>query len=993
MKISRRDFVHAGCMLGAASLLNKSWAGINNPGSSGGSQKIGQSVVNIGSSNLGFINLAHGALPTSSQTNFPNALTADGYPTSSITSDVTCNFNLDITYYGRYLIWWTGTGAFSCAFPAIIYNGGSAALGVGNNSGSTAANTGFGLNINGLTQPTQASPCEFSFGALVASVSGGNGSLVTITTSQSLNFGSGLGTGSVIKLQNGVSANLANGPNPDGSWTITNIDGTHFTLNNSSGVVSPTVTGAGGPGVQTEAILNGANFSGSFSYTFGTYSGFSNMVFCKKSDQAAVLAGQLASPIYVSQIKALNPRFARLMDYSGVQNDRSSAFSNRTQISNLSWGSPGHLVPGYYVGAITNGGTDNYTCSNPSLSPSTGPPVDGEVVIGQLSAANTGVAPTLAISRTGFGSAKPILSPDVNAGASQINLFLTGSVPVAGKVVTCNFSGAGLVGTYSPTYTVLSSDTTLTILGNSLQTKFRADATLLAAGVIVPFNGTVIGSAFSLQFNPNIGGLGASNLTLTASDNGTPGAAYATGTTDIGSLQSNAYCSFYYSALIGGWFCLQGSPGIHGGFPLEWAADLCNRAGVGLWLNIGVMWSAARITSTVQALANLGVKELTIECGNETWNSFEAEWAAWTTMGCCLGLNNATNPVSSANGFTGLRTLQVAQLAVTAWTGAGRSRSQLFIELAYQFVDMNTSGTTDTCVNRMKGANLNTSTNATLAALGGMGQTALSFNPSTSGNRPIDNADAIGGAPYWCGAQFNVNNGGFFLDTGVPLAAYNGSLLAAYNYAYGTPTQQQAALDFLYNVSGNSGDLYNGQLNGSTNFVNQLASFELGSGQQTAGYSGVGTFIASFDSFRSGAGLSILGCFAYEGFHDSGPTVGAETTGAANSLIALGYTNGYSSSLPGAASGGPTGSSDTPALAATNLTALLAAFKFDTRFATLSNKYFTAFQAAARSGGNRIALPATFGFEGPNVWALYPGFIGSVPTPYQGVNALQSFNN
>jgi len=86
------------------------------------------------------------------------------------------------------------------------------------------------------------------------------------------------------------SSNLVNGPNSDGSWTITNVNGTQFTLNGSTGIVSPTVTGSGGVGTQTEAILSESAPTLQYSSGF-SFSGFTNLIVCKQTDLAAVNSG------------------------------------------------------------------------------------------------------------------------------------------------------------------------------------------------------------------------------------------------------------------------------------------------------------------------------------------------------------------------------------------------------------------------------------------------------------------------------------------------------------------------------------------------------------------------------------------------------------------------------------------------------------------------------------------------------------------------------
>lgn len=380
-----------------------------------------------------------------------------------------------------------------------------------------------------------------------------------------------------------------------------------------------------------------------------------------------------------------------------------------------------------------------------------------------------------------------------------------------------------------------------------------------------------------------------------------------------------------------------------------------------------------------------------------------------------------------------MRTIQAAAQARQACSDAGRSRASLFINIAFQFVDMNAAASTPTATYRFNGALLNasgTGTSVTLKAYGGYGCTAITTDYSSAPNRPVDFSDTVGGAPYFQGGQFNNNAQVGVFSTSVPLAAYNGLLLAAYNYVYGTPTQQLAALAFIYSGGGSgTGDLYNAQLNGSTfSDVTTLASLVVGSGVSGyAGYRGIGSAVATYDTGRptlpaGQVAQTKLGVACYEGGWFPAPVGLSDVTTLTGNLNTLGYTNGYASSLPGAASGGPTGASDTssniancvavllngniqlngaagPFTVGGSPSASLTGFKNSSQCFDLVTRYYNETRAAGVTGGARVSLPCWYGFQGNTTnsgsyFSIYDGWPTS-PIAYaatQAVSAIAAFH-
>lgn len=969
----------------------------------GAASAVPQTVQNAGQSSLAFLNIAHGIAGTSTGVGWPGGLNADGYPSGTLSTQIGDNdLALNPNYFGHYKIWWTGTGNFNINAPFIVYSGGSSVGGIFGPTGSVSFNLTIGTGSGVSTQPTLAAPVEFSTGALVSGIqtSTATAGLVELTGTLTTAFSS-LVSGAIAQINN--VTNLASG-----LYTINVIDSQHIELVGTTFNGTMAVVG-GGPGPQSEVIFTGGNVS--WAFLTGTFTNMDGAVLCRSqntpvSDCTGIANGHHVNPDYVSLFKApqLNPRLVRFMNFSGVTgNNLSTNFNFRPVTTNLSWGLTTQVLA-YWGGTATNGGSDNYTlASNPTASPASGGFVDGEIVSGVISGANTGYNPKLGI--TGRTGTAPIL----DSSASELGLTMTGSVPPTATTISIVFTGGGLASPF--TYHYLTS-TSVAGPGGALDTSFVNIATNISADL----NGNVRGNSGALvtagifsqtagafvgfKYNPNINSSGVAALgngmTITGSDSASS-ATYHFGFLTPGVLANNELVSFTYSALAGGWITSPGSTinggGPNGGPPLEFYEDFCLQANVGMWLNMPLLYSASSISSAVTHIANSGVKELALEISNETWNFGGGGNASIVqNLGMLIGLQYPGN--ESIYGNVGLRIAQMSAAARTAWANAGRNANQLFIVNAYQFVQ---PGATQP--DQFNGTNLNPASNVTLAAYGGPYSNltatpgASATNYSAAGNRPIDASDLVSPASYWQGGQFN-STFNFGLTLGVPLASYNCALVASYNFVHGNSTQQQTALDFLYSTSNQTGDLYNGTLNGAVDNAFQLASRAHGSGNSAADYFGITTIVASYDTFRTGAGKNVLGVAGYEGDFEGEPIDSTSTTTIANSLTALGDTSGYTSGLAGSScgmtvvGGGPT---STVASDASNMFTLLTAFKNDDRFRALYAKYFSDFQTAINSQGARIALPATFGLDGPSDWSKYPGSIYS--TPFKSLNAIIQKNN
>lgn len=1009
------------------------------------STKTGQVTMNInGGGTVMFLNLAKGLSCSSSQAGWPGALTSNGFPTNSLSSNCNSN-NLSLipNYYGHYKLWWSNTGAFNMSgFPLIAYSGGTAVSGIAGASGSVSNNPSIGQGT--ATQPSSGTPLEFTIGALVNAVTdagtgacataGGTSGLVCLTSTLSGAVGN-LTTGINVQVNN--VTNLSSGP-----WTITKLDSSHVQLQGSTYSGTMSING-GSPGAASELIVNAS--AGSLSWGFPAssgsvnYSNMSAMVICRSQnvgyngtdDCTAIGAGgHYVNPDYVTAFKApnLNPRWIRFMDVIGVIYNFSTNYTYRPSTTQFSWGGT-NFVPAYWAGEFTNTADAFVTASNPTASPSSGGPVDGEIVEGYISATNTTHTPTLAVNRSGFGLGMPILTNS----ASKLSLTMTGSVPPTATTISLVFTGGGLASPFTYNYLTSTSvngpggklDTSFSNIASNIiadiNTNARGNAGALVTANIVGENPEVSAAQMSFGHNPNINSSGVAalgnGLSITGSDSASS-ASYNFGWLQIGYFSAsndNVTCTF--SGIAQGWICVDNGtalPGPNGGPPLEWYEDLATSANVGIYYNFPVLYSDTSINSTVQHFANAGVKELVVGVSNETWNTAGGgQWHLINSLGQYVGLPSAFDGGSAVDGYTALRMIQVATQARSAWSTAGRSQAQLFVSNEYQFVS------TGTLTQRLSGSALNPSSNVTLAAYGGSpsNQTTtpsgVSTNYAASPNRPVDWSDFVAPAPYFQGALLNAGNGSSTLNPNGSgtISQYNCMLVAAYNYAYGNSTNQAASLNWMFNPGTISGDFYTTTNVGGSSYTSGNSGFQLGTWANGSGisgpanYFGIGTIVSGYDAGRTGTnphtGLAWqpLGVAAYEGDADPAPESTGDATNFASQFTTMGYTNGYTSSLGGTycgmtvVAGGPTGSSDTASQAATNVFAMMTAFKQSSNFQALYAQYFSDFKAATILNGNRIAVPATYGFESPKgYWSKYPSNV-IYSTPWKSWNAIQAADN
>ena len=964
---TRRDFIHAGCTVASATLvpnfLDQAEAGLRLHGvGSGLTPNNNRVTINVGAF---YLNLAKGwNLPSQD----PTLLSSDGYFISTPASGPVGAFPFPSGYFDQYFWSWTGTASMQLPNPAIIYDGG-AFVGLGTNTGQVTANLGI---IN------KANPSvSFKFGALITAVSGGSGSLVTITTT-ALNFGNGFSNNSQVKLGIGVSPNLANGNNPDGSWTITPVGGsggTQFTLNNSTGVVSPSITNTGVVGTNSEAVLG--NFAlNAVIVNSGTFSGWGNLIVCRLADKTDVQNGVIWDNTYVSQLKTLfnnasaSPStygWLRFMDLIGVQQSFECDFSQRIPKTYIAYGA-GYLRSGYWTsgGSITNGGTDNYTCTDPSVSTlSGGAYLDNAIVQGTISGASTGRNATLAV---GTGPTKPVF----NYGDSTKFIQVTAGATTPGTdVLQFTFQAAYLAGlpgvvgtTYTKNYTTVSGDNNASTLGAHLQAAFASDTTLAAANIF--FTGSVSINAPTAQ---------AGRLTVTYAS----GTATCSVNTMNSTISNGVNRTFIYNYILDGWIMYPG-PMICS-IPFEAIVELCSRVGAHCWFTWPVATKSSWVTAVTQFFGDSvtglpsGVRFGT-EVGNEVWNPGAEPYPFLQILGQSFGWSLSSQ--NSIFSYTALRTKQYQALSSVAWTGKGRVASDHYIFNMAQVGDNGTSGPFATY--QLNGTSLVTS-NSNYNLYSGLNGTGAVASYNSSPNRPVDITTAIGCAPYWGSKWMSgaANDGPTGEKITGPVSENTPWLQAAQDYANGLASTAFTSMANQFNgtttrPSGSAGSVAT-FANYATHFTNQEA------------------LASNYDAGRPALGLAPLGIIHYEG----GPqwAIGNSPVNGVNSvnntdinalvsaMTALSWTT--TQLIPYTLSG--TGNMTE---CATQVFTMLQAWKYDSTYDSLIKaNYYQILKNT--SAANREAKPAQYGYVN-NQWCLFPANIFVTGSQYQNYNAISEWN-
>lgn len=905
----------------------------------------------------------------------PNNMDADGYPVTTPSAAITTNPILPQGYTGEYVWKWAGTASMAIISspPMVISSGGAAILEFGAASGNYA---GGNSNLNSQTAPR----IQFYFGVVIQSLSqspvsnGSGGNLIRVNLATG--FAANLATGNYVTIDGILTQTNANG-----SWVVTKIDAQTLDLQASTWSAAQGASGAVGRVVlQGTTSITGISLAMQIKNS-GTFSGFTNLVWCKSGDEAAVDGGAIIDPQLLDQYKyLLNPNdvatpnaWLRFMDFCAVQSSFESDFSQRLTPTSISY-RVDNFRSGYWVNAVANGGSgggysDVYTCSNPSLS-GMGAYVDNEIVQGTVGTTNSGRTPALDVNGRG---PKPIF--DFLTGLPITRLQCAAPASGIGEVYTFTFTASWLAGlpgvvgtTYTKSYTAVAADTlsATTLLGN-IAGDWNNDTTIQAARI-----------AFG---NPSVSGYwrsGQAGRLVIAQTAGS--AVVSNGTALPSAMTASTKSTFVYNYLLDGWIYRTG--GLRMSAPLEAAVELCNAVKANCWFCWGIT-KGDFVTDVADYFAsNLGDGlKFGGEVANEVWNAAAFPSAQFSTLGQCLGFT--ASAFGSNYGYTALRAIQYGALSKAAWVAAGRPAETHYVLQPGWMLDVTVNGNFDR--NQLRGYPLNrtggtvnsVADNPIYGAYGGLnGSGAIAVDYNISPNRPVDITNATGCAPYW-GNKWWGNGGSFTTSSLISgTAAENAPWLqAALDYANGLRTQAFASLVNQFNGTTvrSSGGASNGR---------DLLSFA------SAVFTPEEALCAQYDSGRSALGLPNLAILDYEG----GPAfgIGADGNNGVNSVNA-GDVASLASRLtalgwdvsPWTLSG-----TDDKTEMATMTFTMSQAWKFSSEYKNLIKTYY--YQARVATSPGREVKPAQFGYTASN-WGLFPvGYV--TENPYSAYEAIHEFN-
>lgn len=292
--------------------------------------------------------------------------------------------------------------------------------------------------------------------------------------------------------------------------------------------------------------------------------------------------------------------------------------------------------------------------------------------------------------------------------------------------------------------------------------------------IVDPTHVTLQGSTFDGTWSS----CGSGIITTTTINVGSRGAKFAVTEGVLGGagIAASAAETCHYDALLSLLLCSAG--GINAGIPPEIQVEQSNEAGRPFWGNIPPFWQASDVTSWASYVSShlFSGLDFYAEFNNENWN-FVFQAQNWTQRGFAIGL-----PLSSAEAeysYIGLRHRQLMPSVVSAWT---HSRSLLhLIGGAQAFGTPSLFALYEFSGSALCGTSCSNSTY----------QSAIGVDYNVSPNRPMDFMDDYSIATYFSGAQANGN------DSTATLADLQPIINAATQYASGTPTNIQTALNFI----------------------------------------------------------------------------------------------------------------------------------------------------------------------------------------------------
>lgn len=403
-----------------------------------------------------------------------------------------------------------------------------------------------------------------------------------------------------------------------------------------------------------------------------------------------------------------------------------------------------------------------------------------------------------------------------------------------------------------------------------------------------------------------------------------------------GAMAAGAVGTFIYDDLLDKVIFASGSNGgITPSVPIETMVALANSIFAHLWFNFPAMANDNYVSSVAAYVAaNLHQPIYGyFGYGNEIWNPGFPGTTWSINRGAALGFPAGNN--EQFHGWYALRFRQIMGNITPLFATRGYLKRVLEFQAFGNTDQVNTY--------RLQGTDLNTSLGYTKYN----SYIGVSYNASP--NRPVDYADVLSYATYFCGGQCTslssnyTNAGGTGLTTGGPSGWTTGLLGAADAYAAGGAANIANAIAFL------DWDIKQGTNNGALGFETLLSlstTKNIGSGGAIGIYPSWEVIAASYDGAGRPTGLSNLVVENYEGGLECiAPTTAECTT--------LGISTSY---------GGPGGSIDN----------LITAYKNSAAGLAIVGTQFTQFKSQAHS-----LTPSWFVIGGPSQWSLLTGGLDS----------------
>lgn len=515
----------------------------------------------------------------------------------------------------------------------------------------------------------------------------------------------------------------------NGNYTFTaDNTGGHTSVILSPGTFFTTIRGNNGRFVFTFNVAPSENSQiTSFFQSGCTFSGFSNFVLCRLQDEAAVDAGAIWNPDFLSILGTLGPGVLRPMapTIGGFGNETvtNPQWALRIPLTATSYASRRPYIASQWSNTIILSG-NAYTASAYPAMP--GARTDGEVFMG-LSSGTVSNFSVTSVASSG-GKVQLTLPPGTVSQISTGDFVSYTGYTIGGGVT--NYSNGIFVATVTSSTTIELTTSYWTALPSVFAAFVSAPGTISLATIDVGGLGKVPIIGF--------GGTGAQIIVAGVTGTGLPN-------------------TFVYNGLLKAWMVNGGTTGqeINGalftGINPELIVNLLNTLATAghpmdYWFNFTIFGTIASAQSAITFIRdNLNPSlNCVFESSNEMWNfTFNQFTFCWLSA-LALNLTTTINTSTAQNlgyAFQGLRTAMLVDAMQPIWS-ATRPAAQ-FKPTLTNWALTGFQSTFD--MFKLQGSLLNASTNAVLSAYTG-GQRYDQGTPQF--NRPVDKCRLWSLAPY-----------------------------------------------------------------------------------------------------------------------------------------------------------------------------------------------------------------------------------------------------